>query len=139
VPEESVRSVFVVDDEPVIVLTVTAILNHSGFHATGFESADAAIQATESESPDLLITDVSMPGMNGIDLAIRFKSLCPNCRTILFSGHVSTADLLKDAKAQGHDFEILPKPIHPKDMLDAIRKLWRSPRWPFSKDEREGT
>jgi DNA-binding NtrC family response regulator len=92
-PEKSPQKVFVVDDEPVIVLTLTAILNTFGFSTKGFQSAKDAIQAAESECPDLLITDVSMPGMNGIDLAIQFKSLCPSCKVVLFSGHANTAGL----------------------------------------------
>lgn len=119
----SKKSVFVVDDEPIIVLTVAAILNQSGFRATGLESAEAAIQAAESECPDLLITDVSMPGMNGIELAIRFKTICPSCKVVLFSGHLATAGLLKVASGQGHDFTILAKPVHPKDLLDAIEGI----------------
>jgi YesN/AraC family two-component response regulator len=71
----------------------------------------------------LLITDVSMPEMNGVEMAIRFKSICPTCKVLLFSGHASTGDLLKSAKESGHDFELLTKPIHPKDLLEAIRKL----------------
>jgi DNA-binding NtrC family response regulator len=123
VPEKSPQIIFVVDDEPVIVQTLVAILNVSGLHAKGFENAAAVIQAAESECPDLLITDVSMPDMNGIDLAIRFKALCPNCKVVLFSGHIATAPLLEEARIQGHDFTFLSKPIHPKDLLVAIRGL----------------
>jgi CheY-like chemotaxis protein len=122
-PEKSPQKVFVVDDEPVIVLTLTAILNTFGFSTKGFQSAKDAIQAAESECPDLLITDVSMPGMNGIDLAIQFKSLCPSCKVVLFSGHANTAGLLETARGQGHEFTLLTKPVHPKDLLAAIAKL----------------
>jgi CheY-like chemotaxis protein len=122
-PEKPLPTVFVVDDLPVIVMTVVAILNESGFNATGFNGGADALQAAETGCPDLLITDVSMPGMTGIELAIRFRSLYPTCKIVLFSGHAATGDLLETAKSQGHDFMILAKPIHPKDLLAAITKL----------------
>ncbi len=114
---------YVVDDEPVIASTLAAILNASGFQATAFTSAEAAIKAAESEGPSLLISDVVMPGMNGVDLAIHLKSLCPKCKVLLFSGQAATSDLLESASKSGHEFELLSKPIHPKDLLAAIRKL----------------
>jgi CheY-like chemotaxis protein len=117
------RQVFVVDDEPLIASTLTTILNVLGFSATGFESAEAAIQAAESQCPDLLIADVIMPGMNGIDLAIRFKSHYPDCKTLLFSGQLVTTDLLGAAKSEGHKFPILAKPVHPTELLAAIEEL----------------
>ncbi len=58
-----------------------------------------------------------MPGMSGIDLAIQIKEQYPNCKVLLFSGLASTAGLLDEARRQGHDFEILAKPIHPSDLL----------------------
>jgi CheY-like chemotaxis protein len=70
-----------------------------------------------------LISDVIMPGMNGIDLAIRIKSKCPNCKILLFSGQAATADLLESARTEGHDFVLLEKPVHPSDLLAAIKKL----------------
>jgi len=60
--------------------------------------------------------------MNGVDLAIHLKLLCPKCRVLLFSGQAASADLLKSAKEAGHDFELLLKPVHPKDLLAAIRR-----------------
>jgi CheY-like chemotaxis protein len=122
-PEKPLPTVFVVDDQPIIATTVAAILNMSGFSATGFNGAADALQAAETGCPDLLITDVSMPDINGIELAIRFRSLYPNCKVMLFSGHAATGDLLEAAKGQGYDFTILAKPIHPKDLLAAIKNL----------------
>jgi DNA-binding NtrC family response regulator len=116
-------TVYVVDDEPIIVTTLAAILNHSGFYATGFTRAEDAIKAAESEGPSLLISDVVMPGMNGVDLAIHLKSMCPMCKILLFSGQAGTDDLLGLTSELGHDFELLGKPVHPQDLLNAIRKL----------------
>jgi FixJ family two-component response regulator len=115
--------VFVVDDEQVIATTLAMILKNSGYRAVAYASAEAAMKAAEAESPSLLITDVNMPGMNGIDLAIRFKTLYPGCKLLLFSGHLATVGLLQAARELGHDFEVMAKPVHPKDLLAAIEKL----------------
>jgi FixJ family two-component response regulator len=116
-------TVYVVDDEAVIASTLAAILNASGFKATAFTSAEEAIKAAELAGPTLLITDVVMPGMNGVDLAIHLRSLCPKCKVLLFSGQAGMSALIDSAREAGHDFELLAKPVHPKDLLEAIRKL----------------
>jgi DNA-binding NtrC family response regulator len=122
VPENRFQAVFVVDDEPVIASTVAAILNASGFRATAFTSPEDAIKAAQRECPALMISDVVMPGMNGIDLAIHLRSLCPKCKVLLFSGQAATRELIDLAKNAGHDFELLAKPVHPKDLLAALRR-----------------
>ena len=67
--------------------------------------------------PQFAILDVFLPGMNGIDLAIRLKAELPSCRLTLFSGQASTSDLLEQARQEGHSLEILPKPVHPDELL----------------------
>ncbi|MGA2535835.1 MAG: response regulator [Terracidiphilus sp.] len=115
--------VYVVDNEPTIASTLAAILNLSGFRATAFTAPLEAIAAAKSDCPSLLITDVAMPEMNGVELAIRFEATCPACKVLMFSGHVTTQDLLMAAREQGREFQVLAKPIHPADLLAAIRKL----------------
>jgi DNA-binding response OmpR family regulator len=68
-----------------------------------------------------LISDVIMTDLNGIDAAIRIRGMLPTCKILLFSGQASTADLLDRARAQGHEFEILAKPVHPQDLLARLR------------------
>jgi DNA-binding NtrC family response regulator len=111
------RSVFVVDDEKIIAQTLAAILKQAGFDAKAFEDAQSAIEAANSSAPELMITDVVMPGMSGIELAILFQTRWPACKVILFSGQASTADMLETARKEGHEFDILAKPIHPADLL----------------------
>jgi DNA-binding NtrC family response regulator len=122
-PENFTQTIFVVDDELVIASTLAMILNSSGFCAVPFTSAKVAIKAAELDCPDLLITDVSMPEMNGVELAIVFRNVFPSCRVFLFSGALATTSLLEEAKQQGYEFQVLAKPIHPKEMLAAIRNL----------------
>jgi DNA-binding NtrC family response regulator len=123
VAEGGARYIFVVDDEKIISQTVAAILRQAGFRASAFELAQQAIDAASTEAPDLMITDVVMPGMSGIDLAIYFQQHWPACKTLLFSGQAVTADLLEDARKSGYQFDVLPKPVHPTDLLAKLRAL----------------
>ena len=97
-----------------------------GFSATFFTSPLEALAAARAKSPDLLISDVDMPSISGIELAIRMKALHPTCQIMLFSGQPSAFDLLNSARAQGHDFDLLLKPVPPPAMLAEIRKRIRS-------------
>src|SRR5438876_9511311 len=104
--------VLVVDDERVIADTLAIILNQSGYDASAVYTGTAAVERARSVRPDLVISDVIMPDMNGIDAAIKIRSLLPNCKILLFSGLVATAVLLESARIQGHEFEILAKLVH---------------------------
>ena len=118
----SVRpKILVVDDEPLIADTVVEILNGNGFEAVGAYSAAEAIEVAESLRPDVLLSDVLMPRMTGIELAISIRGSLPQTRIFLFSGQAATADLLDRARVQGHEFEILAKPVHPQDLLARLR------------------
>jgi DNA-binding response OmpR family regulator len=115
--------IFVVDDEPVIASTLAAILQMNGFYARFFTSPLEALAAARSDSPDLVISDVAMPGLSGIDLAIQMRAQHPNCKILLFSGQASTLDLLEGARAQGYDFRLLQKPVIPSEFLTEIERL----------------
>ena len=99
--------IFVVDDEPVIASTLAAILQIHGFSATFFTSPLEALAAARAKSPDLLISDVEMPDLSGIELAIKMKAQYPKCKILLFSGRGGPADLLEVVRNAGHDFHLL--------------------------------
>jgi CheY-like chemotaxis protein len=123
VSSQPVPRVFVVDDEYVISSTLAAILELHGYSATSFTSPLEALAAARSRPPDLLISDVAMPGLSGVDLAIQMKAQYPECKILLFSGQAATEDLLKDARSQGHIFPLLQKPVHPSIILSRIGAL----------------
>ena len=114
--------VLVADDEQVIANTLAIILNQAGFEARAVYSGEKAIEALDSFQPDMLISDVIMTGMTGIEAAIATRAKMPNCKILLFSGQAATADLLETARTQGHEFEILAKPVHPTDLLAKLRR-----------------
>src|ERR1700753_1135422 len=113
--------VLVADDEQVIANTLAIILNQAGFEARAVYSGEKAIEALDAFQPDMLISDGIMTGMTGIQGAIQTPPKLPNCKVLLFSGQAATADLLERARAQGHEFEILAKPVHPTDLLAKLR------------------
>ena len=84
-------SVLIVDDESVIADTLTEILNRSGYAAIAAYDGESAMETALLKPPVMLITDVVLPGMNGIELAITIKRIFPDCKTLLFSGQASTA------------------------------------------------
>jgi CheY-like chemotaxis protein len=121
-PDTSTR-IFVVDDEPVIASTLAAILQMNGFSARFFTSPLEALTAARTKAPDLLISDVTMPGISGIELAIKMKEQYPKCKVLLFSGHPASLALLADARTQGHDFCLLLKPVPPGEFLSEIGRI----------------
>lgn len=115
--------VLVVDDERVIADTLAIILNQHGYDASAVYRGEDAVDIARSTVPDLIISDVVMkPGeMDGIEAAIRIRQFLPGCKILLFSGQAATADLLESARAKGHEFEILAKPVHPQDLLARLK------------------
>jgi CheY-like chemotaxis protein len=113
--------VLVVDDEQVIADTLAKILDINGYDASAVYSGIAAVQSARSLRPDLIISDVIMQDMDGIEAAIHIRDFLPGCKILLFSGQAATADLLENARSQGYDFEILAKPVHPSELLAKLK------------------
>lgn len=113
----------VVDDEQVIADTLVVILNNAGYATRAAYDGESALEMALLVPPELLITDVVMPGMSGIQLAIAVKQIVPDCKTLLFSGQASTNDLLAQARNAGYEFAVVAKPIHPHDLLAQASRL----------------
>jgi DNA-binding response OmpR family regulator len=127
-PQVSPRPVvLVVDDEQVIADTLAAILSRSGYAAIAAYDGSDALEIADLIPPQMMITDVCMPGMSGLELAIAVREIIPNCKVLLFSGQSSSADLLAAARTAGYDFEALSKPIHPKELLARVSKCLIGP------------
>jgi CheY-like chemotaxis protein len=136
--------VLVVDDEKVIADTLSMILSRSGFSTMTAYDGITALELARELSPDLLISDVVMPGMTGVELAIKVTQTIPGCKVLLFSGQAATVNLLEKARHAGYDFTALTKPIHPTDMLRRISESLATPNpnfkpIPDAADDRLGT
>lgn len=115
--------IFVVDDELVISKSLALILQKHGYVARFFTNPLEALERILADPPDVLISDVAMPQLSGIDLAIQAQAHCSGCKVLLFSGQASTMDLLDEARKQGHTFTLLSKPVHPTHLLQEIGRL----------------
>ena len=117
------KCVLVVDDETVIADSLAIILNENGYSAHATYSGETAVEMAASLTPDILISDVVMGEMSGIELAIHFTKAYPRCRIVLISGNAITKSLLEWAARYGYRFELIPKPTHPQAMLDYLASV----------------
>jgi DNA-binding NtrC family response regulator len=122
------KQVFVVDDEKSLADTLAVILRHSGYEASAFYNAQSALEQLESCSPELIISDVVMPGMSGLDMAVLMRDRHPACKVLLFSGQPATLDILQMVGQRGHEFELIEKPMHPTDLLAKVASVCPEPK-----------
>lgn len=115
-------TILVVDDQHLIADTTTMVLNQSGFRAERAYSGQSALDIALKLKPDYLLTDIIMPGMNGIDLAISVRNHLPATVIVLISGQAGVTDSLRKAKANGYEFNLLAKPIHPEKLLEYLKR-----------------
>jgi CheY-like chemotaxis protein len=115
--------VLVVDDERVIADTVAEILEGAGFQAATAYDGWSALQVAGILQPDYLLSDVLMPRMNGVDLAMAIRKMFPAARILLFSGQAGITEIFRAAQNQGFQFELIAKPIHPLSLIARLKEL----------------
>lgn len=133
------KRVLVVDDERCVADTLAIIFRQAGYDAVATYDGAAALSACGACAPDLVLSDVNMPGMNGIELAIMIQELYPDCRILLFSGMGGSFELAADAARQGFRFEILQKPTPPAELLQKMAASFRRDPLPSYPQPAAGT
>ncbi len=119
--------ILVVDDEAAVADTLAKVLEKAGYETAVAYDAETALQACEWFRPALVISDVVMGAMNGIEFAMALAARDPACKVILLSGQATTEDLIRDARQRGCSFELIAKPIHPKHLLPRIELALKDP------------
>jgi CheY-like chemotaxis protein len=118
--------ILVVDDNRVIASTLAAILDGQGYETLTAYSGEEAVDVACSFHPKLLLSDISMGLINGVNAAISILSALPHCKVLFISGHASCADVLGNARAQGFNFEVLTKPVPPPELLNRVSQVLRA-------------
>lgn len=124
----SQTKVLIIDDERAIANSLAFILDLEGFATRIAYSGEEGIELAYTFRPDILVSDVFMGGMTGLEAAIKVKARIPSCKILLLSADVFKAEELYDRFDDRRRFEILAKPIHPLDLLARLRSLVRSLR-----------
>ena len=113
---QSPKRILIIDDERAIADTLAIILTQSGYSASAAYSGESAIFIARSVTPSLVISDIQMPGLDGISTALELRKLFPACRFILFSGYPEAH--MERAMANG--FNILTKPLAPEVLIKHV-------------------
>jgi two-component system, response regulator PdtaR len=110
-------TIFVVDDDRLVLATLSSDLQRAGYEVRSFESGISAIEAYKQSQPDLVLLDIRMPGMDGIEIAkemLRFEF-----RPILILSAYDDADIVGKSIASGVS-GYLVKPLQPSQLIPAI-------------------
>lgn len=118
--------ILLADDEPNIRQTLIEILEGEGFEAISVSDGAAAVRWAREARPDIVICDVVMPTLNGVEAAKQIKEFLPQACIILFTGQAAAGELIKKAEEDGHHFPVLAKPLKPDILLVAIGQFLES-------------
>jgi DNA-binding NtrC family response regulator len=116
----NIRQILVVDDEPDIVLYLKQLLEDDGFPTLTAFSGKDALKTVKNESVDILITDIRMPEMDGIELINKILNMEKKIQIIILTGH-SDIDTAIEAMKKGA-LNYLRKPVNFEELLITIRK-----------------
>jgi DNA-binding NtrC family response regulator len=121
------KRVLVLDDERVIADVLSIVLSQSGYDARPAYNHSTAVAIAREFRPHLLITGFNNAcEKNGCETAIEVLGLLPDCNVLISSGQAATAIALEDYRRRGYDFDVLAKPVHPDDLLEKVRKVFRT-------------
>ncbi len=117
------KRILVVDDEIGALTLIGIMLERGGFGVLKAKDANAALAVLEKETPDLIILDVMMPGMDGIELCrvIRGRAETGTTPVLILSARGDAESVMRGMDAGANDY--LPKPILHHDLVAKVRKM----------------
>ncbi|MCF8082279.1 MAG: response regulator [Deltaproteobacteria bacterium] len=122
--------VLVVDDEEGIRTLLRIFLSRKGFEVLTAENGNEGIEVFKRERPPIVITDIKMPGMDGLELLRQIRDLDPDTRVIVITGHGDMTSVIESLRLEVSDF--ICKPVKEEALLTAIRRaqeiLWMKDR-----------
>ncbi len=114
--------VLIVDDELDFLETIIKRLRARNIEVSGVESGYLALEALDSRSPDVIILDVKMPGMDGIETLREIKKKKPLTEVIMLTGHASVESGIQGMQLGAFDY--LMKPIALDELLEKVRQAY---------------
>src|SRR5947208_3490773 len=112
--------VLVIDDDASLRFTLEAVLSDAGLHVEIADGGETGIQAFEARGADVVLTDLAMPGMDGMQVLERMRALDPSVPVLMLTAHGSERVAVAAMKAGAQDY--IPKPFDPDELVLAVRR-----------------
>lgn len=113
--------VLVVDDQKDIADSLASILTLNGYSASAVYTGTEAVKLARTLRPHLLLADVLMPDMDGVETAKRIRRFLPRCKVLLISGSMKSSQMWESARRHGFDFDFVMKPVAPEELLNKLQ------------------
>jgi CheY-like chemotaxis protein len=123
----SAPRILIVDDERMIADTLSAIFRGAGYETFTAYNGQLGLDAARTLSPELVLSDVVMPELDGVSMAMQIRTSQPEVKVLLFSGQAGTLNLLHTAEEKGYHFDLLEKPIHPDEIMRRVAQALSEP------------
>jgi DNA-binding NtrC family response regulator len=123
VPARPAHHILLVEDESTVLEFSTAVLVRGGYQVTGVQGCEAAWEALQSASYDLLVTDNQMPGMSGLELVSKLRSAQIGLPIIVASGGIEAEEFAQNQSLQ--PAISLPKPFTADQLLESVAESLR--------------
>ncbi len=114
------QRIFIIDDEQNVCLTIKEALQAEGFEVYCYQNPTEGLQDAQQKNPDLIITDLLMPGLDGLKLIQRVKSFNPEINILIMTAHASLESAIGAIRAGANDYLI--KPFKIDDLLKTVQK-----------------
>ncbi len=111
-----------VDDDEDLMMTIVNRLNKRNIEATGVLSGEEALKTIKKETFDIVVLDVKMPGISGIETLRELKKIDPEIEVILLTGHASVDAAVDGMKLGAYEF--LMKPCKIEELIEKIDAAW---------------
>jgi DNA-binding response OmpR family regulator len=128
--------ILVVDDEEIARLSLSQILRLEGYAVRSVESGEIALNALQEISYDLMILDLKMPGMNGMEVLRRVIKDFPQVRVIVLTAYGSMDTAIQALRNHAHDY--LLKPARPGQIVETVERVLKEPAWSAARPEQMG-
>src|SRR5690606_6090696 len=113
-------NVWIIDDDKSIRWVLEKALTQEGINTASFETGDAALYKLKNTQPDVIITDIRMPGTDGLGLLAHIRDHHPNLPVIIMTAHSDLDSAVQSY--QGGAFEYLPKPFDLDDAISLVKR-----------------
>jgi len=114
------NNIIVVDDEPIARQSLSDILRLEGYNVTAISNGELAVEHVRNYSVDLILLDLKMPGMNGLDVVQVVNQISPDTEIILLTAYGSMESAVEALRNRVHDY--LLKPASPMQILDSVKR-----------------